>query len=157
MRRAAGRAAWLLAASALAAALGVAPLHLLPALPLAFAVAACLYVGRGYDRAVSLGLRAGVVPMLAALVSWGGLGCEGPCQPWCLPLCAGTGLAVGAWLGSTMPRRERPGIVLATLTIAGLTAALGCLPLGVGTLGGALVGLALGVAPTWALRAVRVS
>ncbi|MEM6988963.1 MAG: hypothetical protein AAF721_00655 [Myxococcota bacterium] len=59
---------------------------------------------------------------------------------------------MGAWLGMTLLRRERPAIAFASLVVAGLTASMGCAPLGLLTVAGAIAGLAVGLVPTVALH-----
>ncbi len=137
---------------ALAALLGNIATTAVLATLLAVVSAALLFVGRGFDRAVAPGWRAGVVPTVAALAMWQAQGCTGPCPPLCVPLCSVAGLVVGAWLGTTMLRHERPVVVLASLGVAGLTASLGCAPLGLATVAGAVAGIAAGMLPRLAWR-----
>lgn len=104
----------------------------------------------GVDAA-SAGLRGGAVPTLAALAL---------CRfaPWCPPdvalgLCVGAGLVSGALVGQTAVRRKAKtwqhwaGVAV----VAALTAALGCIGLGVGSAVGAAIAIALGTAVTTAL------
>lgn len=104
----------------------------------------------GVDAA-SAGLRGGALPTLAALAL---------CRfaPSCPPnvalgLCVGAGLVSGALVSRTAAQRSaKPwqygaGVAL----VAALTAALGCIGLGVGSVVGAGIAIALGTAATTAL------
>lgn len=94
---------------------------------------------------VSAGLRAGMVPLAAAL---------GLCRfaPACPPeaafiLCGTAGLAAGTWAGRTMtPTLGAWHQPAAAAAVAGLTAALGCLAFGLGIALGAAAAVSLGVA-----------
>jgi hypothetical protein len=124
--------AWLVAApTPVGIALGLALTVVCVAFP---------FASRSLARQVRPGLLAGLVPMVAALGSVEAAGCATACTPWCAPLCTLAGLCVGVWLARS---RARWGALL----IAALTVAVGCLPLGAGTLVGALVGIAVGSAP----------
>jgi hypothetical protein len=111
-------------------------------------VASCTglaYLSRGFAAHVRSGLLAGTVPVIAASVSVRSHGCALDCSSLCAPLCVGAGLLMGAWLA----HRSVPSWGLA---IAILTTGVGCFPLGVGALLGALLGLALGGVPLLILR-----
>ena len=124
---------------------GPTPLGLGLGLALVVLCTAVPFAARTGARQVRTGLLAGIVPMVAALGSVAAAGCVTACTPWCLPLCAVAGLVVGLWLARGGARWE-------ALAIAGLTASIGCLPLGAGTLLGALAGLAVGGVPILASR-----
>jgi hypothetical protein len=97
-------------------------------------------------EAASAGLRSGAVPTVAALAV---------CRfaPSCPPdvalgLCVGVGLVSGALVGRTaIQRSAKPWQHwTAAALVAALTAALGCIGLGVGTAAGAAIAIALGTA-----------
>ncbi|MCH9682783.1 MAG: hypothetical protein K0V04_15210 [Deltaproteobacteria bacterium] len=126
--------------------------------PLVVLSLGCLFIGRGLERAVRPGWSAGFVPLFVALATLQRFGCaSGGCAELCAPLCAGAGMLVGAWLGTTMQARERLGVAAASLLIAGLTASLGCAAIGASTLVGAVVGLSLGLVPVWVVRGLASS
>ncbi len=102
-------------------------------------------------EAASSGLTTGVIPTLAALAL---------CRfaPWCPPgvafgLCATAGLASGALVGraaiqrATAPWQHWAAVAL----VATLTATLGCIGLGLGSVIGAGFAIALGMAAATAL------
>ena len=100
---------------------------------------------RGFE-VVTAGLQSGAVPLAGALAL---------CRfaPACPPdvallLCAGAGLVAGGVLGYALLRDSSTHWqqVVAAAVVGGLTAALGCLALGVGSAIGAAVGIALGTA-----------
>lgn len=122
-------------------------------LGLAAVAAVLFYRGRRFDRSVETGFKAGIIPMVIALAMWQGQGCSGPASLWCFPLCAGTSLLVGAWLGAGLRRPEALAEGTAALLISILTASLGCAVLGLGTLLGVAVGLVVGMTPVWIVRA----
>lgn len=136
----------------IAAALGRGSASLLLAVPLALLCAGLLYYGRGLQHAVRPGLIAGAIPMIAAMSTMMCANGSRECAHWCVLTCAGSGLIVGAWLGIAVLARRRSGVGLAAVVVAALTAAMGCLPIGLGTLVGVLAGLATGLAPAWVLR-----
>ena len=136
----------------IAAALGRGSASLLLAVPLAVLCAGLLYYGRGLQHAVRPGLIAGAIPMIAAMSTMMCAAGSRECAHWCVLTCAGSGLIVGAWLGIAVLARRRSAIGVAAVIVATLTAAMGCLPIGLGTLLGALAGLATGLAPAWVLR-----
>ena len=134
-----------------AIALGRGSPSLLLAIPLAALCGALLHHGRGLQHAVRPGLIAGTIPMAAAMSTMLCLDGSRGCAHWCALTCTASGLIVGAWLGTSIAR-HRTALGLAAVAIASLTAAIGCLPIGLGTLLGALAGLVTGLAPAWVLR-----
>ena len=123
------------------------------AVPLVLICVACSYRGRGLERAITPGAVAGLLPAVVAMGTMRHFGCvSASCVELCAPLCAATGLVVGAWLGAKTAARESASVTVASLAIAGLTASLGCAPMGVGTLLGAVVGMAVGLVPIWVVR-----
>ena len=99
---------------------------------------------RGGVQAVATGLGSGAVPAFAALAL---------CRfaPSCPPevalgLCAGAGLLSGGIAGRSAMRRTAKARApwTAAAIIAVLTAALGCIALGLSTVAGAAIGLTLG-------------
>ena len=97
-------------------------------------------------RVVSTGLRTGILPLAAALAL-----CRfaPSCPPGvALALCCSAGVASGVLIWGKL-ERSTPAPWhewLGAATVAGLTATLGCLALGLGTGIGAAAGVALGTA-----------
>jgi hypothetical protein len=98
---------------------------------------------RGAEDATA-GLQAGILPMAAAL----GLCRFAPACPWglSLGLCAAAALGGGAWLGLHAFGHEDAGLPrwATAVTVAVLTASLGCMALSAGVMMGVVVGLGLG-------------
>lgn len=138
--------------AAVAAVVGEVGITLVLAAVLAGVCATLVFVGRGLDVAVETGFKAGAVPMVVALALWEGQGCAGPAMPWCMPMCAIPSLLVGIWLGTKIGGRGRAKVVGAALVVSSLTASLGCVALGFGSLLGVVLGLAVGLGPTWAVQ-----
>jgi hypothetical protein len=131
------------------------------------AVAACATVGgtlllltvtlRSWRRqgadAVSAGLRIGVIPMAAAL----GICRFAPHWPahTAAAVCATAGLIAGLFTGFAMmqPSRYRAIHWIAVGVVAGCTAALGCVGLGLGTAAGGIIGVTAGTAVMSGVRA----
>ncbi|MEM7152953.1 MAG: hypothetical protein AAF799_08925 [Myxococcota bacterium] len=123
------------------------------AVPLVLMCVWCSYRGQGLERAITPGAVAGLLPAMVAMGTMQHFGCaSNSCAELCAPLCAATGLVVGAWLGTKTAARETPRVTAASLAIAAVSASLGCAPIGLGTLVGAIVGMAVGVVPLWVVR-----
>ena len=122
------------------------------ALPLAFGVAR--WMGRGWGRGAVIGVVASLPALLAPLcLSVAGHPCDGAtCARWSGVLCVSVGALAGAVIGARVidvPAR------LSALGLATLAAALGCMPFGLGVVGGAVLALGVSaagmVAARWAL------
>ncbi|MBX7083174.1 MAG: hypothetical protein K1X88_28465 [Nannocystaceae bacterium] len=159
--RAAIRGAWPVAALALLCLLADAPWTVvLPIATLhAVVVIALVHRGRAPARAVAGGWLAGSLPLLVALAS-----CKvphacagGSCSAFCLPACLASA-AVGAIALVGHARRRRlddPASLLAAAVIAGLTACMGCVTIGLASAIAALGGIALVTAPAVLVGARR--
>lgn len=137
---------------ALLYAWGHRPTVLVLGLPL-LAVCIGLWVyGKGLQHAVRPGLLGGALPIAAAVVSTQCSGGSASCAHWCFISCASAGVVVGAWLSVAIFRRYPARVGIAAVAIAALTSALGCMPIGLGTLLGAIAGLVAGLAPGLLVR-----
>jgi len=117
-------------------------------------VGLCWHHRRGTDDA-TVGLQAGAVPLLAALV-WCRYG-SSEAAPLAVALCSIAGVVGGVWIwryARTSPARSSTRFVIAA-GVAVLTACLGCVGLGLSSLGGVLLGLAAGSVGAHGLVAVR--
>lgn len=129
--------------------LSLATVALCCALPLAFGIAR--WMGRGWGRGAVIGVLAGLPAMLAPLcLSVAGHPCDGAtCARWSGLLCVSVGAAAGAVIGARvldLPAR------LSALGLATLAAALGCMPFGLGVVGGAVLALGVSAAGMVAVR-----
>jgi hypothetical protein len=123
---------------------------------LALAVVACALRGEAWGRAVAPGLGIGatgfVLPVSALLSGVCPLGN----QPTALVACALGGLVAGVFLAARCLRgRASRAELLATGSLAGLTAAIGCAAAGLGGILGMAAALALSAAPGYALARAR--
>jgi hypothetical protein len=97
---------------------------------------------------VTIGLRAGCVPLVAGLVVQMAPSCPFPAMtPLCSIVGAAAGVVGGLWLGI---RERRSGAAARSWAVAGavgaLAASLGCLELGLSGIVGATIGIAIGSA-----------
>ena len=128
---------------------GLAQLALCCALPLTFG--ALRWRGQGWGRGAWLGLVAALPPMLAPLcLQAAGHPCGGDaCWRWSGALCIGVGALAGVLVGLwATERSSRVG----ALVVAVLGAALGCVPLGLGVVGGAVLALGVSAVGVGAVR-----
>ena len=133
-------------------AVGHRPTVLVLGVPL-IALCVGLWVrGRGLQHAVRPGLLGGALPIAAAVVTIQCASESAACGHWCFVSCASAGIVVGAWLSVAVVRRFPAKVSVAAVTIAATTSALGCLPIGLGTLLGAVAGLLAGLAPGLLVR-----
>lgn len=87
------------------------------------------------SQAVEIGLKAGMVPLIAsvALMQLG----RASNPVLCISVCVAVGALAGAWMGYQLGRRRAgPVVWLATVSIALGAAALGSIDLGLGVLAG---------------------
>ncbi len=159
--RVAIRSAWPVAALALLCLLADAPWTVVVPIATLHAVVAIALVhhGRTLGRAVAGGWLAGSLPLLVALAS-----CRvphacagGSCSAFCLPAClAAAAVGAVALVGHARRRRlDDPASLLAAATIAGLTACMGCVTIGLASAVAALGGIALVTAPAMVAAARR--
>ena len=138
---------------------GSRPLTLLLSVLLFAALVGARWRGGPAFAGAFLGLLVGSLPLmtLSVLRSAGGHLCfAGLCMQACVPVCFGSGLIAGILLAS----RARRGAASLSYwsgagTVGGLSAALGCVPLGMGAGLGMLAGLALTALPIMAWRGAR--
>lgn len=156
--RVAARAAWLLGPLAAACALVTGAGDECACVGVLLLVAAVVLRWRSRQGAegVAIGLFAGAIPLVAALVvARVAPGCVGgPFPSLCAGLCFATGLPAGMWLG-LRAARGRLDVVsrVAAVGVAILAASLGCVGLGTAGVVGAALGLLLGSAPVvWRAR-----
>lgn len=123
---------------------------------LALAVVACAFRGEAWSRAVAPGLTIGgagfVLPVAALLGGYCPLGD----QPATLAACALGGLVAGVGLAARcLAGRASRAELVATGSIAALTASIGCAAAGVAGILGMAAALALTAAPGYALARAR--
>ena len=103
--------------------------------------------GGSAGRAVMPGLLAGAaamaMPLLLATVGHSLFGAS--CMAFCLPICVVGGALCGAVIA--LRGEHEPGFLLAAITVAGVTGALGCTMVGTAGVVGMLAGTVLGGAP----------
>lgn len=114
-------------------------------------------IGRGFQEGVGIGVLAGALTGGSARVVFEASGCCASSLPTCALACGTGGLLVGAWLATRLllrPRGRSSAVAstVAAVAVSAMTAALVCLPIGVGVVLGALAGLALGLMPAIVLR-----
>ncbi len=134
---------------------GHRPTVLALGIPLLMLCVALWVRGRGLQHAVRPGLLGGALPIAAAVVTMQCSTESAACAHWCFVSCASAGIVVGGWLSAAVVRRYPPKVGIAAVIIAAFTSALGCLPIGLGTLLGAVVGLVAGLAPGLLVRPAR--
>jgi hypothetical protein len=127
---------------------------------LAIVTSTLAFRGGAAGRAVWTGLAAGGGAMLVPVVLMT-VGCAmfGPvCMRFCLPACVVAGCAIGAVV-ATLARRQEHGaleFLAAGVSVAALTASLGCTVAGAAGVLGMAVGTVLAGTPVWlAARADR--
>jgi hypothetical protein len=118
------------------------------------AMAALLWLGRDAGRGAVAGLVAGSLPLVSLVVAtrFGHLCGGGFCVSLCVPICLAGGVLAGsyvAWRGlrspGSLPFWAAAGIV------GSLTAAIGCVPMGLGATLGLVAGFGLAAVPGAAL------
>ncbi|MEZ4426890.1 MAG: hypothetical protein R3A51_04255 [Nannocystaceae bacterium] len=114
-------------------------------------LAYCLWRGGGASRGATSGLIAGSIPVLAlAIIGPFGhfCGVGGVCMATCVPVCFGGGVAAGAFLAWRGLRAQQgAGFWIAAGLVGAATAAMACVPVGLGATAGLVVGLALAAVP----------
>lgn len=108
--------------------------------------------GQGYGRAVLPGVIGGVAPFAAPLLlRWTGSTCTGGLCLSLVVACLAGGVVAGAFAGACVRRMAggSAGVLVASLAVAGLTGALGCVLAGAGGMLGLGVGMLAGAAPAY--------
>lgn len=122
------------------------------------AAAALLWRGQAFGRGLSVGLKAGVVPLVLAHAAnlYGHVCTADGCTSLCLPACVLGGLVAGFIIAATAMRGPtRWQVVGSAAVTAGLIGALGCACIGFGGIAGLVLGMASSLSATRLLASSR--